>query len=390
MRKIQSCVLLAVAAVMLMVGCSPPPGGPSSSPATQVPLPTVKTATPIPSARSAWEVEWDRVQAAGASENLLTFATSATGRELATAFQNRFGIRAESISATAGLLASKILNEQRAGLYLWDAFIGGAGTQVTSFKSAGATVPLDSALILPDLTDPAAIKIAWYGGRLPWVDKDHHLIAAVAYDSVMAAINTNLAKPGEIKVWDDLLNPKWKGKIMMLDPTKTGKTGSSGMPFLYEVKGEAWVRNFAKQDIVITPDARITLDWLAHGKYPVVVGPREADFVEFSKIGAPIAPVDFDDIRCLESGSSPLSMVRNSPHPNAAKMFINWFLSKEGQTVYSKALGSPSVRLDVSTEGIPAYAIVKQDRKYFNKDQEELLVKIPDYTNKSREIFGIK
>ncbi len=73
------------------------------------------------------------------------------------------------------------------------------------------------------------------------------------------------------------------------------------------------------------------------------------------------------------SGQSVVNLLRDAPHPNAAKLFLNWLLSKEGQTIYSQAVGAPSARLDVSAEGL-VYPRPEAGVKYIRTDTEEAIL----------------
>src|SRR3972149_2861201 len=99
--------------------------------------------------------------------------------------------------------------------------------------------------------------MVWWEGKLRWVDPDHKILVFIAFPIPWAVINTDLVKPEEINSYKDLLNPKWKGKIILLDPTMTGPSGklfSTSVKFLVGI--EFW-RDLAKQEPVITRDSRV-------------------------------------------------------------------------------------------------------------------------------------
>ena len=80
-------------------------------------------------------------------------------------------------------------------------------------------------------------------------------------------------------------------------------------------------------------------------------------------------------------------MVKKAPHPNAAKVFINWILSKEGQIFYSRALGVQSARLDVPTDFQDPLSVRQPGIKYFNASTEEVLLSEPEHRKIIIEIF---
>jgi iron(III) transport system substrate-binding protein len=104
------------------------------------------------------------------------------------------------------------------------------------------------------------------------------------------------------------------------------------------------------QEPMITAEARPQVDWLVRGQYPIALSPGPATLVEYRKqgVGRNVRPLDV----ASEAGHR-LAMVRaialinRAPHPNAAKVFINWTLSREGQAHYSSLLEEYSRRLDV-------------------------------------------
>lgn len=377
----------------LLVAACAPQGVPEAAPVRTPPPAPVPVAAPAPAApaRASWQVEWEKSVEAAQKEGVLALGTSAGNevqRELSQAFKGKYGIRVETVGGTAGVIMSRIQAERRAGLYLWDVLVSGGTALVSTWKPAGGTSPLEPVLILPDFTDSEVIKKTWYQGRLWWLDRDKHVMAGLVYIESHMGINTNLVKPGEIKSWDEVLNPKWKGKMMLFDPTQPGTHSDGGMMLmLYENKGEAWVRRLAAQEPVIMRDDRLAHDWLAHGKYPLYLAPRAEMLAEFVKSGAPVAPVLPDDLISLATGSTAVGLVDKSPHPNAGKVFINWYLRQEGQTIMSRTRLNQSARLDVPTDFLPQDAVRKPGVNYWWK-MEEVILKVVDRRNTSKEIFG--
>lgn len=147
-------------------------------------------------------------------------------------------------------------------------------------------------------------------------------------------------------------------------------------------------RQLAKQEPMIIRDQRFQVEWLAKNKYPLLLFPRPAPMMEFIRAGATIAygstPVEGT---YLASGSA-LALLNRAPHPNAAKIFINWFLSREGQIgMFPEEI--QSTRLDASSDGLDTSLVRKPGVKYFDgANTEEYTLKRAEYEKIAKEIFG--
>ncbi|MFH0768307.1 MAG: hypothetical protein V1932_01910, partial [Chloroflexota bacterium] len=94
-----------------------------------------------------------------------------------------------------------------------------------------------------------------------------------------------------------------------------------------EIMGWDYMREFVKQEPTIVADARLLVDWVAHGKYPIAVGTKVEVVLEFVKVGAPVAVIIVaGDGSYLNVGSGTVSLFKNAPHPNASKVYVNWLL----------------------------------------------------------------
>jgi iron(III) transport system substrate-binding protein len=95
------------------------------------------------------------------------------------------------------------------------------------------------------------------------------------------------------------------------------------------------------------------LDAIVKGKHLVLIGVSEPTADEWTRKGLPVAIVNPRQLKegtGLSASSSGLGFFNKAPHPNAAKVYINWLLSKEGQTGFVQASGYISSRLDVPTD----------------------------------------
>ena len=114
--------------------------------------------------------------------------------------------------------------------------------------------------------------------------------------------------------------------------------------------------------------------WKAHfrrakGKVSVTIGLTYYSLSPFLKAGLPIKPLpEMKEGTYISCGSGGLSVIKNSPHPNATKVFVNWFLSKEGQQVYGKAMGQATRRLDVDTKWLLEYG-TRASKDFFTVEE---------------------
>jgi iron(III) transport system substrate-binding protein len=169
-----------------------------------------------------------------------------------------------------------------------------------------------------------------------------------------------------------VIHPKWKGKIVSLDPRDTGLGAT--MQFYYyspELGPEFMKKFFGGMDITYAKNFRQMTDWLAQGKFAICMGCK--DSMRAKNQGLPVD--DFDTNRWKEgssfsAGGGSLSLMNQAPHPNAAKVFLNWFLSRKGQIALQK-LGdvddpANSRRIDIPKDGIPPDNRLQAGVKYFD------------------------
>ncbi len=249
---------------------------------------------------------------------------------------------------------------------------------------AGAQVGAQRAALLPE----ASLNEAQERGLV--LDAQHGAFLAYAFPNNTIAINTNLVKPDEIKSYYDLLNPKWKGKIIMNDPTISGVGVKSFSVLGFHILNLDYFRQLAKQEPVINRDQRLQVEWIAKEKYHVLFAPRPAPMMEFKRAGAPVAYASTpSEGTYLSVGGGVASIINRAAHPNAAKIFINWFLSREGQSLVTAIEGSQSAREDAIPEGLDPVLLRKAGVKYFiGSDSEEFIARDSEYIKAAQDIFG--
>ena len=150
------------------------------------------------------------------------------------------------------------------------------------------------------------------------------------------AWNTNLVKPGEEpKTWNDLLDPKWKGRIGMQDPLGTGGARSWAVTMRQELGEQKWLDYMNK---LAAAEAQI---WALHaGARDAHVGRDRHSRRRLSpihrageeKVGDG-APVDWGVPEWMTVLGLVTSLSANAPHPNAGKLFIDYMMSDSAQKI---------------------------------------------------------
>ena len=294
--------------------------------------------------------EWDKTLAAAKKEGIVVVGIPASS-ELRTSigdkFKNKFGISIELLSARGPENVTRIITEYNAGVRYYDILVAGGATPL-SMVAAGAADDFNSYMILPEVKDAKN----WWGGHV-WEDNissKKHIYAFLCYTSETWWYNASQAEASEIRSFDDLLNPKWKGRIGFLDPRNPG-SGQNTWSFIWKTKGEEFLTKLAQQDLLVNQNLRQLADGLAKGKLAFTLGLSHYTYEPFIKAGLPVKPVPkIKEGAHANNGSGVVTIVKNPPHPNGAKIFVNWLLSKEGQELYGKAMTQATRRLDVSTE----------------------------------------
>jgi iron(III) transport system substrate-binding protein len=292
-------------------------------------------------AEAGWEVEWERTVKAAEQEGQVTVYKIAHDSEW-HAFQKRYPkIKVVLIPGSAAQIQQRLLAERRAGKFLADVVRLGGGTSTSLYK-AKALDPIGPALMLAEVKDVSK-----------WFDGKHH------YNDV----DSQLVDPKTLTSYWDLLDPKWKGKITLRDPKEPG--GQSPLLFLYhnpQLGPEYLKKLFSVAGLTLVRDDRQQTDWLAAGKFPLTLTSKATEVEEAKNQGLPVDVLDAHAFKRdgvgLEAGGTMLALMNKAPHPNAAKVLINWFLSREGQTAIQKTgandPGQNSLREDISKEHLPA------------------------------------
>jgi len=320
-------------------------------------------------AESGSETEWERTVKAAEQEGQVIVYKIAHDSEW-QAFQKKFPkIKVVLIQGNAAQIQQRLLAERRAGKFLADVVRLGGGTSTSLYK-AKALDPIGPALILSEVKDVSK----WLDGKHHYNDIDNqYVFVYAAFPLHLLGYNQKFVDPKTLTSYWDLLDPKWKGKITIKDPKEPG--GGSPLLFLYHNPqlGQEYLKKlFSVAGLTLVRDDRQQTDWLAAGKFPITLTSKATEVEEAKSQGLPVDVLDAHTFRQdgvgLEAGGTMLALANRAPHPNAAKVLINWFLSREGQTAVQKTganePGQNSLREDIPKEHLPASLQRQRGVKY--------------------------
>ncbi len=316
-----------------------------------------------------WQKKWDQLVADAKKEGKVVIIAPPDPQlraALPKAFKDKYGITVEYLGGRSSETAAKLRAERSAGVHTVDVALSGIQTMAAIFHRENMIDPMDKdVLILPEVTEGKY----WKKGK-PWfMDPDgKYILRLFNTVSSMFYINTKLVKPEEIKTAQDLLNPKWKGKIVAHDPTVPG-TGSNDAARLYVQFGEDFIKKlYIDQQPQIVRDRRQITDGIIRGSYAIALGAEDDDMDKLAKEGLSVHPIyELSDLPGTTSaGIGQLALFSNAPHPAAARVFINWIASKEGMELFSRNRGGAPTRNDVNELSfLPAESVPKPGRRIF-------------------------
>jgi ABC-type Fe3+ transport system substrate-binding protein len=324
--------------------------------------------------RTASHAEWQSVVAAAEKEGTVT-VYAAGYPHVMEQFQKAYPrIKLNLSVAPRGVdLLNRLMAERRSEKFLADIYTTGLGTHLQLYN-AKALAPMRPAFVLPEVKDESK----WFGNKYRWADHDgQYSFVFEGYRGILLNYNPqqiSAAEVSNINSWWDLLNPKWRGKIAAYDPFIAG-TGRNALWFFYKnpALGPEFIKKlYGEMDVIIGRDQRLVVDWLANGKVifciscPGIPAAKKKGLV-VDGITKTLKEGDF-----TPGGFGVVSLVNNHPHPNAAKVFLNWLLSREGQITFQNTTsnaGDPrnSLRIDIPKDMIPTEYLLKDGVQYWRE-----------------------
>jgi iron(III) transport system substrate-binding protein len=330
-----------------------------------------------PQSSANFEAEWSKLAAAAQQEGTLSIASggapSRQYRPVVDVFSKKFNLKIEVSTGNATDTVNRVLAERKAGKYTMDVALISSRENQQRLVPSESLVPLTPLLFHPDVLDMSV----WYKKRHMYTDKFGKftlIYHAGLEDQYEAWYNSDKIKEAEIATLTkqtDLFDAKWKGKIAgqgMGDPSGIRQMIDS---YFEPDRGAEWVRRYlVNAGVTFTDDRRILETWLVNGRFPLhYIATGTEDYVALARKGLPIKPhymIKKQGVLRASGSGCCISAFANAPHPNAAKLFINWFLTKEGQTLTHTLI--PNLDRASLRNDVPFGEVLPQQRRGFGKE----------------------
>jgi len=326
---------------------------------------------PTMAAAAEDSAEWQAVIAAAKAEGQVSCYCSSTNdvvAGIAKIMQERYGIQVNISGGRGNEVAERVRSEQAAGRFLGDVVMNSTTTLYThNEEHALAPIPKP----LPRL---AALPESY----------ERHDTYFPAYNIAFGLlINTDLVPESEEpKSWNDLLDPKWSGKIILDDPRAFSAGGAVFRATTFTL-GRDFAEKFAAQKPVITVDFGGSERRVALGEFPIMVPGTILIHLKNVKDGSPL-PIKFLGIEPgIAATEFSVGLLKNAPHPNAARLLMNEFLSVEGQLTFVD-VGYAPVMPDAIAE------LPEDLRKVmsFKTLKNPPVAEVPSYRELAAQIYG--
>ena len=310
--------------------------------------------------------------AAAQKEGKVAFYTSVdlqVAEQLGKAFEKKYpGITAQVERSGAERIYQRITQEYGSNIHAVDVVDSSDAGNLVDYKSRGwltPYVPADVARWPAAQRDPDGTYAA-----------DRATLSVIGY-------NTKLIKPADApKSYADLLDPKWKGKIVKAHPGYSGNIMTATFE-LSHVLGWDYFKKLAAQHIMQVQSSTEPPKKLALGERPVMFDGNEYNALILQAGGAPIQMVYPTEGTPLVAGAA--GIFKAAPHPNAARLFLDFLMSKDGQQLLVTVGGSRSFNPEVVE---PAGRVPLAKIKVFTADPAQQEKAVEEIKKKYAEYFG--
>jgi iron(III) transport system substrate-binding protein len=339
---------------------------------------------PAPAARAAWQVQWEKTVAAAKKEGRFVITTFSVPDRNSV---QKFGVAFPEIKVEAQVLQGRdfvvrVPPEYQAGIYSYDIYLSGGTSAAAQLVPLGYVIDdTRSVLFRPDVVGDSN----WIGGDFNdwWIDDDtkRYIFNHVASEGTRSfRVNRRVAP--DVRTLDDWLKPEVRGKVCLEDPRTLGG-GDTFFAYTMIFRGREYVRR-----LLTEPRPRFTRDLrqiaadMVRGDCAISVG---GTFLEFERQGlaghieivkvpsSPILPEFSGKLKIiccgpaksktvpdgdLSAGAQGPGLLKNAPHPNAARLFLNWFPTKEGQEAWLAERGQVTLSQGTFVDSCSARADV--------------------------------
>ncbi|MEK7216870.1 MAG: ABC transporter substrate-binding protein, partial [Chloroflexota bacterium] len=222
-----------------------------------------------------------------------------------------------------------------------------------------------------------------------WLDTDRQLTYGFQLDRYAGLFrNTDLVPDGQIKSLEDLLDPKWKGKFIFGEPWSYGPSYRIATALRLKRGDDIVKRLYVDQQPAVARDIRQVAEGVVRGQYAFGIFATEF-LTEFRSQGVGRNVKEIYEVPELFTVQElPIFMFDKAPHPNAAKLFVNWFLSQSGQQAWSKAVNVNSRRTDVAAVNPETVIRLGEETRYPRTNHEDLLPKLVESQAMLKKLMG--
>lgn len=346
-RMATSLAGISLAALVALSAC----GSSGASPASPATSPSAKSPSGAAAANASGSSDWDAAVAAAKKEgkvSLIGPPGDQVRASLVDDFQKQYGITVDYNAMAGNQVSAKVGPERAAGQYNWDVLIAGSGGTLDELVPLKAVDPIEPLLILPEAKDPKN----WRGGALPLIGPNREILVMTPYQRGTLYYNKTQVKDDAIKSYKDLLAPSWTGKMQLDDPRRPGPGQATFIFFyLHPDLGTDFINTLGKQNITLLNDYQQEVDAVGQGRTPLMIGAADNLVEARMQQGAPIGIVPSTQLKegtDVSAANGNVSVFNKAPHPNAAKVYLNWLLTQQEQQTYAKANGFTDARVDVN------------------------------------------